>query len=398
MKFLFKFRRPKGYIDFILPEIKSLANLYSMLPNQRVFASMKNISQEREKLRKHRMQKLELESQEVAHKILKRSILIDSMTSIHSEINGTQQIPIVGPEILEQNKSKTFRIDMTLTNRDSSYQGVSHFQKLKLIKQFYRNNDTLGKKFDLDSPEVIYHIHFDYQHNKTYLGQRYESDYYYKKYRLTNRPFRGFTCTKAELAFLMCNLAELPSDTNCVVYDPFVGSASTLLSAAHLGANTIGSDLAYKTMFGKPKLNKDQKNVFTNFDHYGLPRPQLFLSDFSRSRMRREIFDHIICDPPYGIQAASKVFNGSLRIKSSRNNQYSYKDVIDDLLAKSYHWLKPDGTLVFLYYIDKDIPHKFPYDFVTRFPSYPGMILEEFCENPLIKSRVRYAVKFRFLK
>ena len=56
-----------------------------------------------------------------------------------------------------------------------------------------------------------------------------------------------------------------------------------------------------------PGLDKIQRfDLFCNFDHYGIQRPEILASDFSRPAFinnRGPIFDAIICDPPYGVRA-----------------------------------------------------------------------------------------------
>jgi tRNA (guanine10-N2)-methyltransferase len=50
-------------------------------------------------------------------------------------------------------------------------------------------------------------------------------------------------------------------------------------------------------------------DVFTNFDLHKLERPEIIRMDFTHPTIRgAEMFDAIVCDPPYGIRAASKKF------------------------------------------------------------------------------------------
>ena len=50
-------------------------------------------------------------------------------------------------------------------------------------------------------------------------------------------------------------------------------------------------------------------DVFTNYDVFKLPYPDILRMDFTQPSLRRsEMFDAIICDPPYGIRAGSKKF------------------------------------------------------------------------------------------
>ena len=97
-----------------------------------------------------------------------------------------------------------------------------------------------------------------------------------------------------------------------VCYDPFSGTGSLLIAAAHYGSVCLGSDIDHKMS----SMREGQKNITTNFKHYDLPLPQLLLDivrcDNSRNSSlwaatrKRPLFDAIICDPPYGIRAGAK--------------------------------------------------------------------------------------------
>lgn len=56
-------------------------------------------------------------------------------------------------------------------------------------------------------------------------------------YQLKTRNYLGPTAMDAEMAFLMANQAQAAPGK--LVYDPFVGTGSILVSAAHFGAMTM---------------------------------------------------------------------------------------------------------------------------------------------------------------
>jgi tRNA (guanine10-N2)-methyltransferase len=64
------------------------------------------------------------------------------------------------------------------------------------------------------------------------------------KYELSKRNYLGPTAMDAELAFLMANQALVRPGK--FVFDPFVGTGSILVAAAHFGAITI---VSFKIMF-----------------------------------------------------------------------------------------------------------------------------------------------------
>jgi tRNA G10 N-methylase Trm11 len=51
-----------------------------------------------------------------------------------------------------------------------------------------------------------------------------------------------------------------------------------------------------------------EANVFTNFEQYQLPKPEILRMDCTNDLLKsREMFDAIICDPPYGLRASAQV-------------------------------------------------------------------------------------------
>ena len=85
----------------------------------------------------------------------------------------------------------------------------------------------------------------------------------------------------------------------------------------------MGSDLDMRVLKGLGVARVSEKmsekitegDVFTNYDLFGIEHPQILRMDFTQSQIRSvEIFDAIICDPPYGIRACSK----KLGIRSKR--------------------------------------------------------------------------------
>ncbi|MES1922682.1 hypothetical protein MHBO_004204 [Bonamia ostreae] len=131
---------------------------------------------------------------------------------------------------------------------------------------------------------------------------------------LKTRKYIGPTSTDTKLAFFMMNQGLVTKGK--FVYDPFVGTGSILLAAASRGAFVFGSDIDVTTLKQKPKLGG--KTIFENFLQYEFEKPEVFLSDFSKQFLRMEqIFDAIICDPPYGIRAGAKkiVFDKEIKVQ-----------------------------------------------------------------------------------
>lgn len=68
------------------------------------------------------------------------------------------------------------------------------------------------------------------------------------KYQLSNRIYLGPTSADNDLAFLMCNQANI--DQNSYVFDPFVGTAGLLIPPASHGATVFGCDLDMRVLNG----------------------------------------------------------------------------------------------------------------------------------------------------
>lgn len=62
-----------------------------------------------------------------------------------------------------------------------------------------------------------------------------------QRYALSKRKYLGPTSMDHEMAFLMCTMGHVRAGS--FVLDPFVGTGSILVSAAHFGAITMGTDI-----------------------------------------------------------------------------------------------------------------------------------------------------------
>ncbi|KAH8582952.1 RNA methylase [Cryptosporidium sp. chipmunk genotype I] len=158
------------------------------------------------------------------------------------------------------------------------------------------------------------------------------------KYTLNRRPILGPTTMDNELAFIMCNIAQVKK--NDIVFDPFCGTGGILISASHFGAKCFGSDLDLRVINGwfcsyvNPHMIKDNaiqenhpKSIYSNFDYYKLERPGIIRMDISQSSIRSSWIDAIVCDPPYGIRATSRTTNS--------NSSQSTSDQRQDFVAYS---------------------------------------------------------------
>lgn len=109
----------------------------------------------------------------------------------------------------------------------------------------------------------------------------------------------------SELALITANLAH--ASAGKLFYDPFVGTGSFPVAAAHFGALAFGSDIDGRSIRGAGKGG----GVAANFAQYGLGHllGGMFVADLTNTPLRagRRLWDGIVCDPPYGVREGLKV-------------------------------------------------------------------------------------------
>ncbi|MCO5592830.1 hypothetical protein L7F22_046833 [Adiantum nelumboides] len=184
------------------------------------------------------------------------------------------------------------------------------------------------------------------------------------KYELSRRKYLGPTAMDAEIAFLMVNQALVKPGK--FVYDPFVGTGSILVAATHFGAITIGEDIDLRVV--RDGRGPDC-NVWSNFKQYNLPLPVgLVRADNNSPPWRsslKEVFDAIICDPPYGVRAGGRKSGGRKLLKGTKDPYtipeekkkdhipstapYMFAECVHDLLDIAARLLVLNGRLVFFY-------------------------------------------------
>lgn len=128
-------------------------------------------------------------------------------------------------------------------------------------------------------------------------------------YALPQRRYLGPTSMDHELSFVMCNLGQVRKGS--LVYDPFVGTGSILVSAAAWGAHVMGTDIDIRVIRdGKRDKRGQHCNVYSNFRDYSLHDPLgLFRADTAHAPWRpglEGVVDVMLCDPPYGVRAGGR--------------------------------------------------------------------------------------------
>lgn len=292
---------------------------------------------------------------------------------------------------------------------------TSQIKKLEMIKNF-----TFFERFqcrpDLKNPRQKYGIlemndMTSDKHNpkKTYyFGRELTSSdrKIVNKYSLRERAFIANTSMNPLLSFIAANTARVrPND---VVYDPFVGSGSLLVAAAHMGAYVMGADIDWQLLHGKSKPTRvgvKQREagecVRANMKQYNLESRYLdvLVSDISRLPYKDGFrVDAIITDPPYGVRECSEKIGKRINYQEKRLKEgqvkypskvdYSIQDLIGDLLSFAAKHLRIDGRLI--YYLPVTMVDGL--DFSDYIPTHPCLDIISFSEQALTYRNYRLMI------
>ena len=199
--------------------------------------------------------------------------------------------------------------DVYIQNRSSFKFLVSSFgYSLSLSEQLERINSLAWLDFpgkvDLSHPDVefVYYEEYKEQSKSTdqplnyYFGVHIASgsgNEIWNQYDLKKRNYLGTTSMDAELSLITANQAL--ARPGSIIYDPFVGTGSFLISCSHFGAFSIGSDIDGR----KIKGSVDDGGIEGNLSQYKMEAMVLgtIASDFAHHPWRKApFFDAIVCD------------------------------------------------------------------------------------------------------
>lgn len=188
------------------------------------------------------------------------------------------------------------------------------------------------------------------------------------RYELSKRRYLGPTSMDVEMGLVMNNMIH--SRPGGIVWDPFCGTGSILVGAAHYGAHTMGSDIDIRVIkWGKTDKKSGQPvDVWTNFEDYGLPPPiGLLRFDLHKNPLRRGsaiegMLQGVVGDPPYGVRAGGRKSGGRKRLPDGSvapvPEEYKYEHIpstvpypfsecMDDLMDNAARLLEVGGRLAF---------------------------------------------------
>jgi len=165
----------------------------------------------------------------------------------------------------------------------------------------------------------------------------------------------------SELALVTANISLAARGK--LFYDPFVGTGSFPIACAHFGAVTWGSDIDGRSIRGD-----GNNNLLSNFSQYGLIDHfgDSFVADLTNNPLRAaNLFDGIICDPPYGVREGLKVLGSKDQTKPKEpviqngeahhlqegyippKRPYSFLAMLDDIMDFAALTLVENGRLSF---------------------------------------------------
>ncbi|KAM0756366.1 tRNA guanosine-2'-O-methyltransferase [Meredithblackwellia eburnea MCA 4105] len=386
MKFLLLCAQPMGLEEFRQPELDSIATLFNFHityqdPKQDI---------------KRPYLIVDLESEREARLLGSRSIAIKTVWEYWydaSTYEDLHQYLKTVPELWEkyaQSPSTTWKFDVGAYG-----QVISMKEKVDVINSFAYMN-FLGD-IRMKGPDVEVGVFEEYFQGQSKLEKESRSVHEMRRvwmgrkicdsqrhlvdvFDLKKRAYIGNTSMEAEVSLLMANQAL--ADKGKLVYDPFAGTGSMLLTSSAFGAYTFGSDIDGRQMRGKTK------SISHSAEQYGVTGKIIDCASFDMTQhpfRTGEIFDAIITDPPYGVRAGAKrlgrketrrkVYEPTL-IPGRESEGFAHElpdyvppsfawemtDVIDSLVTYALYLLKPGGRLVFFLptdnaeYADVDVP------------------------------------------
>ena len=476
MNYLATFIKNNNFYNFCLPELLSVCDIYNI---KNFKFNKDSFSYDIQKEPYLRFCFDDIENSDNCQKLIERATLLKSIIKIYGEGDTMDEvIDYVEKYNIEEFKkesesSESFRFDM-------DFRGLSEKREkeIEMINKFHKFN--FKGKVDIKNAKrifVIFRNTIENQKTKKVISTKYffgrqlagkdEKELrFYTKFVLTKRKYIGPTATDHLLSFLMANFAQIKEGQ--VVIDPFVGTGSLLIPPSYFKAQCFGCDLDVRVLrgysVGYTRKSDDDKtpqkmqgNIFSNFDDYNFPRPQIIRQDINKPAFRKKnfLFDAIVCDPPYGWRAGvrktglsdTKKEKREKRLEQKRKNKkdkdkddikddddkkneeendkneivtaenedmdYNYvvvngeknmflptshtsvNDIFDGLISFALDNLKVGGFLVCLFPVRKEKEEEDLVNHPINFPMHPQFKLIHACENINSRLRSRWCLTYK---
>ncbi|CAM9226791.1 unnamed protein product [Chrysoparadoxa australica] len=362
------------HADFRVPELQALCELCGVDP-----ASMFEDSEAESKALREKgpLLVVNLPSEEVACKILSRSVCVRRALELWGA-GITLEEAVKDVKDYPQELIRPYCEDDSLTW--GCQVGAINYklkeEEQRSIREHFRFLAFSGT-VALKNPQQVFWVLEEFTREPSYRPNRDPLAVYFGReigttsrdlinsLTLKKRCYLGPTSMDNELSLIMANMAL--ARKGALVMDPFVGTGSILVACAQMGGSCcIGTDIDIRVLRGK-----GEGDVFSNFDQYGLPRPEVVRSDnslyhrhFRRMPGRGGLYDAVVCDPPYGVRAGarkcgttrapmrkqvdSQTTQEELNSLIPRTQVYAISDVMADLLVVAADILVLGGRLCYL--------------------------------------------------
>lgn len=246
--------------NYAVPELESIAKCFNIKLTidtkikTSTFLILRSISEDEVKL------------------LLSRSVLVKDAFELWGFGHNLATLKESVQQFPSQYKEKWFSENCTFAVRIKGIgKKVSLSQQISKIEMLDDILEFKGK-VKLAEPDVEIFVVEDYSgrkngqppDNPTYLylgrflcsGQRSLIEHYSVK----KRKFIGNTSMDAMLSIIMANLAC--TRPNTLICDPFVGTGSLLISAAHFGSYVMGADINYNILHAQGKSSRKGAGMF----------------------------------------------------------------------------------------------------------------------------------------
>lgn len=258
-------------------------------------------------------------------KVVDRSVMVRTFVKLIAHDKNTDElVKNMDPELIREDAEslQTFYFYVTAT-----FKSLKRDEQVKEMEKF--SQYPWKGKACIKEPDRVFWLIQNWKfvekdgssfYDQVFFGKEivksnFDNKTFNAKYTLKNRLYLGPTSTDHELAFLMANQARIKEGD--FVLDPFVGTGSILISAAHFNAVCYGTEIDYRVIRGKGVGRKNpqcdvahlHENVwiFSNFEQYKFAKPEILRMDCTNDLLKYQtVFDAIICDPPYGLRASAR--------------------------------------------------------------------------------------------
>jgi len=250
---------------YAVPELESIGKCCGIDLNERISSGIKSKNLQSNDESSSPILLIDSISEEQVRQLLSRSVLVKDAYELWGFGTSLANLKESIKDYPSQLKENWFRADTFAVRVKGVGKKVSLAQQIATIDSLEDVIPFQGK-VDLNNPLVEIGLVEDYSERTKghppkeplcfYLG-RYICSGQRKligHYSLKTRKFIGNTSMDSMLGMIMANMACVrPNTLTC---DPFVGTGSLLISAAHFESYVVGADISYNILHAKGKSSR----------------------------------------------------------------------------------------------------------------------------------------------